>query len=64
MFSLDAIIAGFIPLIMEFLLANKFSILFLLYIFEKVSKKTKNKIDDAIVKFFKNKFSWVIKAKK
>ena len=56
MFSLDQLIAQYIPIIIDFLLANKFSIISMIYILDKCAKYSKTTVDDKIVTFIKNIF--------
>jgi hypothetical protein len=56
MFSLDLIIASALPIILEFIIANKFSLLAIFYSLDKIAKMTKTTVDDSIITLFKNIF--------
>jgi len=54
MFSLDALIIAYTPIIIEFIIANKFTILSLYVLLSKIAKKTKTTLDDSILSMIKN----------
>jgi len=53
-FSLDALIIAYIPIIIEFITANKFTILSIYVLLSKVAKKTKTTLDDSVLSMIKN----------
>jgi len=60
MFSLDLMIAAALPVALEFVMANKFSLLAIFYSLDKAAKLTKTTIDDSIITLLKNVFFRII----
>ena len=54
MFSIDALIMAYLPILGNIIMANKFTILAVFYTLDKLAKYTDTTVDDKIVTFLKN----------
>ena len=60
MFSIDALIVMYLPIIGNAIMANKFTIMTVFYVLDKCAKYTDTTVDDSIVTFLKNIFLRII----
>lgn len=60
MFSIDALIMAYLPVLGNIIMANKFTILAVFYALDKLAKYTDTTVDDRIITFLKNLFFRII----